>query len=104
MDIAEDERHARLREGDAPARSRFVQTEPAAIETFGQSIFMPAVLSRNRSALDPSAVTGNPPKKSTLRSPAVLAPPTRGPNTSSPRYDWRTLAPKLPPDDECASL
>jgi uncharacterized protein DUF6982/PilZ domain-containing protein len=46
---------------------------------------MPAVLSRRRSALNPSAVTGNPPKKSTLRSVLTLVARQRA--TSVPRFE-----------------
>src|SRR4051812_17768286 len=73
---------------------------PAESETCAQSSFMPAVLSRRRAALNPSTVSGKPPKKSTLMFAAVLAPPMCGPNTSRPMRDWRTLAAKLLDDTD----
>src|SRR6266704_5619714 len=70
---------------------------PATSEVRSQSSRTVAVLTRRAPELDPFMVSGNSPKKSATKSPRVLAPASRGPCTSSPSWDRRTVSPKLPP-------
>src|SRR5580698_4305238 len=71
---------------------------PTTTDVLSQSIRMVAVRSRIRPDSIPFGCSGNPPARSSDKSARVRAPATRGPNTSKPSCDCRSVAPKLPPE------